>query len=207
MYGRVKGDLVKMINKIKELLRIKQDLDGFSKKIGDQRKDVNNLSNEFKKSKNEFKELKKEILNVKKSQEDTSKELSKIVQEIRKSQESLSSEITDFKLLKGQMTTKIIESMKKEVQESFLDSMDMMKTDVKRFNDLRDELLGLKSKLDSIAGEINKFKEISSRIKKEDFEFTKHAKMIISQDNEKLNLMRKIDALQRLVSRERRGKY
>lgn len=196
-----------MIGKIKELMKIKEIIDSFSGNIEKQKKQISALSSEIKDTKKGFQELKNEIKEMKASQENIARELEKSLGSIKNSAESLDTEIKDFKLLKGQITSKIIESVKEEIQNSFLDSMERLKTDVKRFNDLRDELLKMKSKLDSLSGEINKFQEISRKIKKEDFELTKYAKMITAQDNEKLRLMKQIDTLQRLISRERRKRY
>ena len=55
--------------------------------------------------------------------------------------------------------------------------------------------------------EIGKFVEISKNIRKEDFELTKFARHLLEMDREKLELMRKIDTMERLVSKIRRKEY
>ena len=60
------------------------------------------------------------------------------------------------------------------------------------------------SRLNLATEEINKFIEISRSIKEEDFELTKFARHLMDMDREKLELMRKIDTLERLVSKIRR---
>ena len=52
---------------------------------------------------------------------------------------------------------------------------------------------------------MNKFTEISRNIKQGDFELTKYANKLLEADKEKLELMRKIDTLERLISKMRRG--
>ena len=52
--------------------------------------------------------------------------------------------------------------------------------------------------------EINKFLAISRNIKEKDFEMTHFARQLREGDREKLELMRKVDTMERLVSRMRR---
>ena len=58
-------------------------------------------------------------------------------------------------------------------------------------------------KTKDVATEIDKFKEIASQVNKGDFELKKCADELRKGDKEKLELMRKIDNLERLVSKMR----
>jgi len=52
---------------------------------------------------------------------------------------------------------------------------------------------------------LNNIAEIGRRIKKEDFELSRYANEIWRADKEKLELMRKIDTLERLIAQIRRS--
>jgi len=61
------------------------------------------------------------------------------------------------------------------------------------------------AQIKNISTEINKFSDISKNIKKEDYELTKFANQLLDLDKEKLELMRKIDTLERLIAKQRRS--
>ena len=52
--------------------------------------------------------------------------------------------------------------------------------------------------------ELSKFLDISRNIKKEDFELVRHSRNLAEMGREKLELMRKIDNLERMLSKMRR---
>ena len=79
-----------------------------------------------------------------------------------------------------------------------------LKKDAEDYNELRKKVAEILSRLNLTSEEINKFIEIGKSIKKEDFELTKFARNLMEMDREKLELMRKIDTLERLVSKIRR---
>ena len=79
-----------------------------------------------------------------------------------------------------------------------------LKKDTEDYNELRKKAAEMLSKVNMTSEEIAKFLEISKSIKQEDFELTKFARHLIEMDREKLELMRKIDTLERLVSKIRR---
>jgi len=60
------------------------------------------------------------------------------------------------------------------------------------------------NKVNNLSSEIEKFTDISKNIRKEDFELTKFARQVLETDREKLELMRRIDTLERLISKTRR---
>ena len=113
-------------------------------------------------------------------------------------------EIYDFKLLKAQLQRKILEKFEEELQKDLEVNRENLKKDVEDYNELRKKVAEILSRLNMTSEEINKFLEISKNIKREDFELTKFARNLMEMDREKLELMRKIDTLERLVSKIRR---
>jgi hypothetical protein len=106
--------------------------------------------------------------------------------------------------LKGQLQRKILDKFEEELQKDLQINREALKKDTEDYNELRKKAAEILSKLNLTTEEINKFIEISKSIKKEDFELTKFARHLLEMDREKLELMRKIDTLERLVSKIRK---
>ena len=113
-------------------------------------------------------------------------------------------ELFDFKLLRGQMQKKIIEKFEEELGKELKIQMDNLKSDAESYNHLREEINQISGKVNLFGEEISKFTAISRNIKKEDFELTRFANQLTSMDKEKLELIQKIDTLERLISKMRR---
>ena len=112
--------------------------------------------------------------------------------------------MVEFKLLKGQLQRKILEKFEEELQKDLEVNREALKKDTQDYTELRKKVAEILSRLNLTTEEITKFVEIGRNIKKEDFELTKFARHLLEMDREKLELMRKIDTLERLVSKIRR---
>ena len=116
-------------------------------------------------------------------------------------------ELFQFKLLKGQMQKNIIEKFEEELDKELKIQIDKLKIDSEKYNELKDHISEITNKVNNLGEEINKFVAISSNIKKEDFELTRFANQLHEMDKEKLELMQKIDTLERLISKMRRQEF
>ena len=116
-------------------------------------------------------------------------------------------ELFQFKLLKAQMQKKIIEKFEEELSKELKIQIDKLNIDSEKYDELKVQISEITNKVNNLGGEINKFMEISMNIKREDFELTRFANKLIDMDKEKLELMRKIDTLERLVSKMRRQEF
>ena len=123
---------------------------------------------------------------------------------IKNLREDFGKELVEFKLLKAQLQKKILDKFEEELQKDLEINRKNLKNDTENYNELRKKVAEILSRLNLTSEEINKFIEISKNIKKEDFELTKFARHLIEMDKGKLDLMRKIDTLERLVSNMRR---
>ena len=186
-----------MIAKIKELMNVKDDIDLINKNLGENNKLVSEL-------KTELETLKQELKDNNKTQQEFLKNFKENLTIIKNLREDFGKELYEFKLLKGQLQRKILEKFEEELQKDLDINRESLKKDAEDYNELRKKVNDVLSRLDLTTEEINKFVEISKNIKKEDFELTKFARHLIDMDREKLELMRKIDSLERLVSKIRR---
>jgi len=114
-------------------------------------------------------------------------------------------ELYEFNLIKSQMQKKILDKFEQELQKDLEVNREALKKDVEDYDALRRNMGDVALRLKSANDGIIKFVEISKSIRKEDFELTKFARQLLEMDREKLELMRKIDTLERLVSKMRRG--
>ena len=186
-----------MLQKIKDLMKTKEDIDLINKNIGENSKIISDL-------KVELESLRKELIETKKTQDEFLKNFKENLFVIKNLKEDFGKEIYEFKLLKSQLQKKILEKFEEELQKDLEVNRDALKKDTEDYNELRKKVAEILSRLNLTTEEINKFTEVSKSIKKEDFELTKFARHLLDMDREKLELMRKIDTLERLVSKIRR---
>jgi chromosome segregation ATPase len=186
-----------MMQKIKELMKIKELIDEINGKINSNNEIINNLKSEINLLSNNLNEIK----NAQKEFLTGFKENLNVVKDLRKDFEE---EIHEFRLLKGQIQNKILENFEKELQKELRFQIENLKKDYTDYEELKKKMDNVVNKMDNLGGEIDKFVNISNKIKERDFEMEKFAKQLLEMDKEKLNLMRKIDTLERLIARMRR---
>jgi len=186
-----------MLQKIRDVLKTKEDIDLMNRNIEDNNKIISEL-------KDELGSLKKELVDTKKAQDEFLKNFKENLFVIKNLREDFGKEIYEFKLLKAQLQKKILEKFEEELQKDLEINRDSLKKDAEDYSELRKKVAEILSRLNLTTEEISKLIEISRSIKKEDFELTKFARHLLEMDREKLELMRKIDTLERLVSKIRR---
>lgn len=187
-----------MIQKIKDLMQTKELIDEINKKVQDHSTEVNTL-------KQELTTLNKALDEIKGNQTEFLTNFKDNLNTISESKENLKKEVYDFRLLKAQTQKNILEKFEEELGNELKVNSEKLKNDISEYNTLKNKMESMVSTLDKLSVEINKFSEISGNIKKCDFELTKHAQNLVEADKEKLELMRKIDTLERLISKMRRG--
>ena len=186
-----------MLTKIKELMNVKENLDEINRNVKDNNKTISEL-------KDELESLKKELNENNKTQKEFLKNFKEDLAVIHNLREDFGKELYEFKLLKGQLQRKILDKFEEELQKDLEINREALKKDAVDYNELRKKAAEILSRLNMTTAEISKFMEIGKSIKKEDFELTKFARHLLEMDREKLELMRKIDTLERLVSKIRR---
>ena len=186
-----------MLQKIKDLMNAKEGLDLINKNIEDNNKLVSDL-------KVQLESLKSDLIETKKEQKEFLHNFKENLHVIKNLREDFGKELYEFKLLKGQLQRRILDKFEEELQKDLEISREGLRKDAEDYNELRKKVSEVLSRLNLTTAEINKFVEISKSINKEDFELTKFARHLMEMDREKLDLMRKIDTLERLVSKIRR---
>ncbi|MFT4297778.1 MAG: hypothetical protein ACMXX5_01150 [Candidatus Woesearchaeota archaeon] len=188
----------------------------------DKIKQILKSANEIEECKNELKSAKKEMQNCIKCMNDIEKSYSECnqtqlkdnekvinskkeaVDEIKNVAKEFQKELNDFKIIKTKLKTEIIEKVSLDIRKELDVYIMNIKQKIESLNQAAKEIEKISKDTGLITDEVKKIKEISAGIKKQDFELTKYANELRKNDSEKLNLMRKIDSLERLISKMRR---
>ncbi len=114
--------------------------------------------------------------------------------------EELADSISDLKILKTQLQSKIGD----KIEAEFKALLSRFEKDVESVSKLSREMQGITTEVATLKTEIEKLTKIGSTVKTMDFELTNYAKRLTADDAEKLRLMRQIDTLERMISKLRR---
>ena len=190
-----------MIQKIKDLMAIKEQIDVIKNNINYTTNSMNELKNEITSLKQHMDDSINEIGD---KNNEFFRNLNENIDSIKTIRSDFEKELFQFKLLKTQMQKKIMEKFEEELDHELKIQIETLKNDSSIYNDLKENISNITEKVNNLSEEINKFITISSNIKKEDFELTRFANKLREMDHEKLVLMHKIDTLERLVSKIRR---
>ncbi|MBW2989303.1 hypothetical protein KY358_03215 [Candidatus Woesearchaeota archaeon] len=188
-----------MIQKIRGLMQVKEAIDETNRKIGEHSCSVSSL-------KEDILGLTGELNEIKASQREFLAGFRENIGIIHESKESLKKEVYDFRLLKAQLQKSILEKFEEELSKELKANSETLKADISEYNHLKEQASSIISRIDSLSAEMAKLAEISRSIKKEDFELSRFAHRLMENDREKLELMGRIDTLERLISRMRRGR-
>ena len=186
-----------MIKKVKELMQIKDDIDTLSIEV---EKLKDGFSENSKESNKSITELKRSIQDIEKENKIFLKEIRKDIRSYGSLHEQIKKELYDFKLFKSELRTALVEKAEKD----FSEIKETLKRDIEEFNRLKKGIDLKTEKMAELDKEINKLVDITKNIKAADFHLAKHKRQLEKDDREKLNLLRKIDSLERLAAALRR---
>jgi len=193
-----------MIQKIKDLMTIKEQIDVIKNNLNYTTNSVNDLKTEIETLKQQINE---NISSISDKNNEFFKNFDENLDLIKTTKLNFEKELFDFKLLKSQMQKKIIEKFEEELDKELKIQIDNLKIDAGSYNELKENITKITDKVNNLSEEINKFTAISVSIKKEDFELTRFANQLRAADKEKLELMEKINTLERLISKIRRQEF
>ncbi|HIH05458.1 TPA: hypothetical protein HA372_06485 [Candidatus Woesearchaeota archaeon] len=187
-----------MIERIRELMRVKDDIDAVKAKIDEHTSSVAHFSKEME-------SLKKELGEARALQQEMLSEMRDSLGMFSTIREDLSKEVYDFKLLKAQLQKKLLDKFEEELKQELTLNMEVLRKDISDYEEMKNSVKEMLKKTELVKQEMGKWLDISGSIKAADFELHRFARQLQQADSEKLELMRKIDTLERLVSKMRRG--
>jgi len=190
-----------MLEKIKNLMRMQDEVGKLNDRLAHTTLTVGQLKNELELLREESHEHSKKM-NEKNAE--IFKNFDENVNLMKNIKENFEKELFDFKLLKSQTQKKILDKFEEDLQKELKINLEKLNNDANDYNEIKSQFSNMTAKVNILSEEIDKFLNISANLKEKDFEMTHFAKQLIDMDKEKLELMRKIDTLERLVSRMRR---
>jgi len=188
-----------MLSKIKGLMQTSELVNQINKKVEDHSAQVGLL-------KDELACLSGALHEIKSNQTEFLTNFKDNLQIINESKENLRKEIYDFKLLKAELQKGLLEKFEEELNNCLRENVQSIKVDSDEYSRLKEMINDIAGEMENLSNEIKKFSEVSKNIKKGDFELAKFGKQLLDMDKEKLELMKKIDTLERLVARMRRNR-
>ena len=182
-------------------MQIKEEIDKINEKLSSTTESTTNLKNDINTLKDQ---LNNHIVKINEKNSEFFRNFEENINIIKNARDSFQKELFEFKLLKSQTQKKILEKFEEELQKELQIKLENLNKDAQEYNELKKQITNITLKVNNLSEEINKFLNVSKSIKERDFEMTHFAKQLLEMDNEKLELMRKIDTLERLVGRMRR---
>jgi len=129
--------------------------------------------------------------------------LSEAVEESRNSikssrelQEQINASIAGLKVISSQLQS----SFRQKISEDMAELGKEMRSKLEGSERLKNEV---SAELTKLKDEVSRLTAVAGKIKAEDFELTKFSQQLASADKEKLQLMARIDSLERLISKMR----
>jgi chromosome segregation ATPase len=189
-----------MIQKLKGIMCVNESLEEISKKI-------KHLSREVKSVEEDFKDTKSILLDIKtglKEQTELINNINNDVVGLKSIKQDFEKEIYDFKLLKSSMQKEILQKFETDIESKLGNLFNKVNENLVGHTNIKKNYEGLLSKINDLSNEIDKFKKISEKIKEKDFALERYAKKLEQYEGDKIRLLKKIDTLERMVSKSRR---
>ena len=150
--------------------------------------------------KEEVSALGSKIDSLAKSSEGLAAQTTQVLAAVRQLRDDVEEEMSSLKLSKNKMISAVVDKVQQEMEQL----TSTVKQDFDSYLAIKKELGALSSRLSLTSQEIDKFRAISTAIKAMDFEMRGYARVLEEKDSEKLRLIRRIEELQKIISRERR---
>ncbi len=187
-----------MIESIKNLLKMQEEVDALKAKLDSHSQSVDTFTSEMT-------ALHAELSALRQAQHDLTNDLKANMGMFAAIREEMSREVYDFKLLKSQLQKKLLDKFEEELKQELKVNVDSLRKDMQDYEDMKSSVKELLKKTELTKQEMGKWMEISTQVKAADFELVKFARQLQHADSEKLELLRKIDTLERMVSKMRRS--
>jgi chromosome segregation ATPase len=192
--------------KVKGLMEVDEKIDQLTAKVADHSAKIDEHTRAVEQSAGAVKCLKEEISHVNTDTANIYLEFMEQLNQTKKLNEELKDDIYDFKLIKGQLKTKLVEELTESFRQEMSAQSRKIEADIKTYNALREQLDKVVAEIKAFQEEVGKFRQISSQIKSADFELAKYAREVTMIARDKEELLARADRLESAIARERRNK-
>ena len=193
-----------MLQKFKDFIEVSNNLEKVDNKLNALHEEAKFLSRNIEDIKNSLEELQDVVNQTTKTQTKLLKKFNEDIEAIGTIRNSFKEEMFNFKLFKNQLQKELMEKFAEELEKEMEQRKEEIRIDTSKYAVVKEGIEQLSKELTASSAELAKFNEIAKRIKAEDFALVKFTAKIKEIENEKLDLMQKIDTLERLVGKLRR---
>ncbi len=188
-----------MLERTNAVKSLKEKMDRIELRLAEQEKTQKEQQQQFMES---LKEVKDNLLSLRDFKQDYVKKFSEDLKGVKVLEKEFQKALRSFHQNHKQLYDSVYKRLHNEVSEKTYP----LKEAVEKLTGLDPEARKIKDMLSTTKDEMAKLNEISSRIKKEDFELKHYAKELLKMDSEKLKLMKKIESLKKIIAYERRNR-
>lgn len=148
--------------------------------------------------------LKKDTEAAKASVADMQHEVKLAVDAARELQEAIRTDIAELKALSSHIQGSIKQKITDDLAELTKQASAKLEGAEKLKHEVAASATAFVNELNKLKSDIAKLSAVADKIKAEDFELTRFSNQILAADKEKLQLMGRIDTLERLIAKMRR---
>ena len=157
---------------------------------------------QFSKSILSFDDIHKSLEKIRVEQHSLVQELGIHIQQLQINREQFESEIRKFQQGQQQLSRSVAGILQQELREGVSE----LTGQLSHYKEGKQSIQEIVQLVKGMGIAAQKLTDVSTTIASDDFALTKYAQQISRLDHEKLELLKKIDALERLVARERKKK-
>jgi len=189
-----------MIDNIKAMMQAKDATNEFNESLNSIKKEMIIIRTQMQSVTEELSKITPGVLAAKKQLQDEAADLRLTVEDIKDKTKDISDEMVSFKVAKAHQQDKLIDVFRKELRSE----TDKLKADVKNYNDLKKSLADLTQLMEMTKADLGAFERQAKKIGSMDYDLSKYARTLNTENQEKLRLLQRIDNLERLLAKERR---
>lgn len=187
-----------MLSGIRGMINLREDVDILNTNFMVNKKLVEELALEYKEEITKLKEIKQ-------YQTEFLADFKNNVLTLHQVKQAMERELEGLRTIKFDVQREMLKRFEKEINDLFNSFKKELTLDKEAYARVKQQIEAAAQNLFILHGEVAKLMDVSRRIKKEDFELVQHQEMLLKADHHKVELMKKIDELETICARLKRG--
>ena len=193
-----------VLGKIKNLLSHDEVIVELQNKIKESVDKITTLTQTVSNQQDEQEKLLEQVKSMTKEHKKFSKQIIEAQEQIEIANKKLGRAVSEILILKPKLEKELVGKFEKTLQEHLNTATKELKIEVEEHKKAQDILSKTQVEQEKLLKELTKLSQITSNLKAEDFELSKHAKELHLKDQEKLRLMKRVDDLEKMLAKMKR---
>ena len=189
-----------MLKKIQGFVNLREDVDILNTNFMVNKKLVEELSETYKDELEKLKELKE-------YQTEFLAEFKNNANSINQLRMDLEKELDSMKKVKFDMQREMLKRFENELNSLFQSYKGDLTLEKEQYETVKRQIEAAAQNLFMLHGEVSKLMDVSKHIKKGDFELVKYQNELLKEDKNKLELLKRIDDLERMMAKMKQGQH